>query len=305
MLNQFVDVLLSGWKAILMGGAVAIGLELLVPGERQSPLSYVRGLGVWTIYIAFGAAFFSLSQQLLPISSLKPLIHLDLTRTIESSNWAKVAFGYAFAPMLSYFIGDFFYYWLHRAQHAVPFLWRMHSVHHSIEELNGLNNWHHLSEAALRIFLVSLPMQLLVTVDAPQVVIVSTLLSWIGTVEHSNSRISFGALRYIFTEPRYHRIHHSLEERHWYRNFASAFTIWDILFRTAYFPSKNEYPATGLADRPESKTIAGFLRAHFPALEPAPRSNAHLEAHGGRDAEGDLDRLSRLKTESATGEASR
>ncbi|MGY3387802.1 sterol desaturase/sphingolipid hydroxylase (fatty acid hydroxylase superfamily) [Bradyrhizobium sp. USDA 3311] len=277
MLGQFVDVFISGWKAVLTGAAVALCLELLIPVERQSPLSYLRGLGNWMIYITFAAAFFAVSQQLLPISSLKPLIHLDLTHTIESSNWAKVAFGYAVAPVLSYFIGDFFYYWLHRAQHAVSFLWRMHAVHHSIEELNGLNNWHHLSEVVLRILLVSLPMQLLVTIDAPQVVIVSTLLSWVGSIEHSNSRLSFGALRYLLAEPRYHRIHHSREERHWHRNFASVFTIWDVLFRTAYFPAKDEYPATGLVDHREPKSIAGFLSAPGVAFDrPSNRSMAPL-----------------------------
>ena len=34
---------------------------------------------------------------------------------------------------------DFLRYWYHRALHEVPFLWRLHSVHHSVERLYWLN----------------------------------------------------------------------------------------------------------------------------------------------------------------------
>jgi len=33
-------------------------------------------------------------------------------------------------------LGDFYYYWMHRLFHRVPFLWKFHAVHHSIEELD-------------------------------------------------------------------------------------------------------------------------------------------------------------------------
>src|SRR6266550_4042913 len=33
---------------------------------------------------------------------------------------------------------DVVQYWAHRATHQVPFLWRFHKVHHSIEEMDWL-----------------------------------------------------------------------------------------------------------------------------------------------------------------------
>src|SRR6185437_5663220 len=36
------------------------------------------------------------------------------------------------------FVADLGFYAAHRAFHAVPFLWRFHAVHHSIEELDWL-----------------------------------------------------------------------------------------------------------------------------------------------------------------------
>ena len=44
--------------------------------------------------------------------------------------------GYAIATVGLAMVGNFFYYWMHRAQHAVPLLWRFHRVHHSIAELS-------------------------------------------------------------------------------------------------------------------------------------------------------------------------
>jgi sterol desaturase/sphingolipid hydroxylase (fatty acid hydroxylase superfamily) len=58
--------------------------------------------------------------------------------------------GFTVIPLLAAFVSDLFYYWFHRAQHALGLLWRFHAVHHSIEELNCFNEWHHVSEAATR-----------------------------------------------------------------------------------------------------------------------------------------------------------
>src|SRR5260370_318856 len=35
-------------------------------------------------------------------------------------------------------LADLGFYWTHRMFHAVPWLWRFHSIHHSIEELDWL-----------------------------------------------------------------------------------------------------------------------------------------------------------------------
>jgi sterol desaturase/sphingolipid hydroxylase (fatty acid hydroxylase superfamily) len=36
------------------------------------------------------------------------------------------------------FIGDLFQYWIHRAYHEIPFLWRIHAIHHSAERMDWL-----------------------------------------------------------------------------------------------------------------------------------------------------------------------
>ena len=34
-------------------------------------------------------------------------------------------------------VGDLWYYWWHRAQHELPFLWELHKLHHSEEHMNA------------------------------------------------------------------------------------------------------------------------------------------------------------------------
>ncbi|HTX48480.1 MAG TPA: sterol desaturase family protein, partial [Caulobacteraceae bacterium] len=67
------------------------------------------------------------------------------------------------APIVGAVIGDFFFYWGHRAEHA--FFWRFHRVHHSIGELNAVNSYHHASEELFRTVLMVLPNALLFSPD--------------------------------------------------------------------------------------------------------------------------------------------
>ncbi len=74
-------------------------------------------------------------------------------------------------------------------------LWRIHAVHNSIEELNSFNSYHHVSEYLMRIPLLALPINLLLFIDMPQIVAVSVLFGAVGSLSHSNSRVSYGPLR--------------------------------------------------------------------------------------------------------------
>jgi sterol desaturase/sphingolipid hydroxylase (fatty acid hydroxylase superfamily) len=96
--------------------------------------------------------------------------------------------------------------------------------------------------------IIAIPVSL-VTVDYGPTVPVIALLTWLQVVFlHSPTTISFGALRVILADNRFHRIHHSLERQHFDKNFSNIFSFWDRLFGTAYFPQKGEWPAVGLAE---------------------------------------------------------
>ena len=69
-----------------------------------------------------------------------------------------------------------------------------------------------------------------------------------GHFIHSNIKTNLGPLRYVIISPQAHRVHHSIEEKHYDKNFGVTFSIWDQLFNT-FYRKYDEYPeAQGVAD---------------------------------------------------------
>jgi sterol desaturase/sphingolipid hydroxylase (fatty acid hydroxylase superfamily) len=163
------------------------------------------------------------------------------------------------AVLASLLVYDLCYYWFHRAQHAVPWLWRFHSIHHSAEHLGAGSGYHHLAEAPLRATLVSFPLGLLVAGQGAGQAMTFVMVMH-GYYLHSSSRLNFGPLAWIISDNRTHRVHHSMDSRHFNKNFGASSLIWDKVFGTAYFPMADEWPAVGLEARREPKDVRDYLR---------------------------------------------
>jgi hypothetical protein len=61
----------------------------------------------------------------------------------------------------------------------------------------------------------------------------------------------------LLNNPQWHRTHHSAEPKH--SNFAPMFPFMDVLFATAYCPTKNEFPETGLIAGERPSALVGLL----------------------------------------------
>jgi sterol desaturase/sphingolipid hydroxylase (fatty acid hydroxylase superfamily) len=155
---------------------------------------------------------------------------------------------------------DFFYYWLHRAQHAIPWLWSIHRLHHTETHLNVTTTLRvHWLEEVCKLPAIALPMMVLF--DGPPAAVgifVGALRYWLYFI-HLNARVSFGPLSWVMTNPAVHRIHHSIEERDRDRNFAALFPIWDVLFRTWNPPRRGEWPRTGVEGVVESGVLNAMV----------------------------------------------
>jgi len=174
------------------------------------------------------------------------------------------AIGGVVAAWLMVQVGEFFYYWFHRAQHTSKFLWRFHAEHHSLEEMSALNSNHHITEELFRIPFITIPMSLLFNFEQGYVPwIWATLMSMQGLYEHSATKIHLSWFRYLVPDNRFHRIHHSKEKKHFNKNFGSGSAIWDIVFRTAHFPENGEWPDVGLSYMNEPQSVKEFLVRPF------------------------------------------
>jgi sterol desaturase/sphingolipid hydroxylase (fatty acid hydroxylase superfamily) len=153
-----------------------------------------------------------------------------------------------FVPL---FIHDFWFYWSHRIEHKVPFLWAFHKLHHS-DELMNTSTWarDHFLQDVWRSFFSVFTLGMIVDLDfaeAGQAALYSTIfLSALSLFYHSAIRVQLPWLDRILVTPQVHRIHHSIDPEHHNKNFADGLPIFDIVFGTYYQPKKEEFPATGL-----------------------------------------------------------
>ena len=243
--------------------------ELLLPHSRNSLRSYLRGAGFMAAAIAVNTVVIKALDGSLHGLDLPPLAVLDLRPLTESESlWRRLA-GWLAAALGIAMVGNFFYYWLHRAQHRFAWLWRFHAVHHSITEMSATASYHHVAEDLFQFVAVTLPMAVLLGVESgPVPWLVLVLAGTHGFYIHSSSRLGLGPLRWVLCDNRFHRIHHSRDPRHRDRNFGTSTPLWDVLFGTAWFPRRGEWPAVGLDEQPEPRSVAEFLLLPFRRTSP-------------------------------------
>ena len=145
----------------------------------------------------------------------------------------------ALPPWLGFILAlvllDLAIYLQHLLFHAVPFLWRLHRLHHAdidVDVTNGLR--FHTFEIVLS---MGIKFALIAALGAPAaaVLVFEVLLNGLAVFNHANvhiaERIDSG-LRWFIVTPDMHRIHHSWHAAEHNRNFGFNLTCWDRLFGT-------------------------------------------------------------------------
>lgn len=132
---------------------------------------------------------------------------------------------------------------VHRWMHLNPWLWRLHVLHHSLEQLDWAATFRsHWGEIVLHKLIIYLPLVVLGVDDRVifAVVIIGLLAQ---ELSHANLPWGFGPLRYVITSPRFHAWHHDVEMHgRGGQNFGVNLVLWDWLFGTAYWPKDRKAP---------------------------------------------------------------
>jgi len=214
--------------------------ERIWPGTN-SKRNYLPGAKFWLAYLVVAYGWSKIAILLTAKLGFVPVLNWKIQ---DDSGGAVHLLVVALGILIPMWTFDFFYYWFHRAQHRFDVLWRFHRVHHSIVDLNCLNSYHHVLEEMFRFPFIAVPLALLLKVDVPQLVLLSAFVTTWGLYIHSDTRINFGALGWVFGDNVNHRMHHSIA--HFNKNFAAFFPIWDRLFGTYQRPERNTFPPVGL-----------------------------------------------------------
>ena len=192
------------------------------------------------------ATRFGIDQLIFPVAGASGIMIVN----VMGGGWVHLrsdGWWFLFSVAAVILVTDFWGYIAHRALHKFPALWAMHSLHHSAETLSIITGVRHfwLEDA---IHTAVFPVLGIVFKIPPEVATTIAVLYLVpeGLV-HANIRLSLGRCALILNNPQYHRIHHSLESQHFNKNFARLLPLFDVIFGTAWWPGKDEFPKTGLA----------------------------------------------------------
>jgi sterol desaturase/sphingolipid hydroxylase (fatty acid hydroxylase superfamily) len=238
-------------------------IERLFPpaGPRKSLSQWFLHLHIHVFYIFMAGIAAALNAVALSALARHFGFHLGLINMRFASGKGLLVL--AAAVWVSMVVGDFFFYWFHRALHKSKILWQHHKLHHIDEQLEAITlnrqNWIEVFIAALLIFA---PVALLFKLDKPDPtqlgLLAGTFATVLGTflgIGHMNVRFQVGKASLLYCSPQVHRIHHSRLPQHQDRNFAFALPLWDVLFGTYYAPQRDEFPPTGVDGEKEIKSF--------------------------------------------------
>jgi sterol desaturase/sphingolipid hydroxylase (fatty acid hydroxylase superfamily) len=246
--------------ALSLAQTIAAQIALLAFGfviERLRP-ARSQGISCIGLNVAYAAAVRVIYSVLYPLS-------VGLTTLMVNALGGGLielpASGVGLAVAIPCFVlmMDAGEYVFHRAQHRIPFLWSMHSLHHSDPALNVSTAPRHFwGEMLLKAVTVYALMGLLFKANAV-VVGAYTIFGLYNYVLHMNVPIGFGRWQPLLNSPQFHRLHHSALPEHHNCNFNQFFPIFDVLCGTYRQPRHDEYPPTGLLNGDIPRTLHNML----------------------------------------------
>ncbi|MBZ9767125.1 sterol desaturase family protein [Mesorhizobium sp. CA6] len=206
------------------------------------------------------------------------LATITLGRLVPSSTSAAISSQPIWLQVLEItLIADIAFYFAHRVFHAVPFLWRFHAVHHSIEELDWLAGHRiHPVDQVLTKSASFVPVFLLGFTEE-SIALFAFIFHAHALLLHANVRLNIGPLKWLIASPQFHHWHHANERAAYDKNFASQLSFIDVLFGTMHLPGK-AVPARYGVDDPIPPTYVEQLA--YPLM---PRGKTN-EAPAPRDA---------------------
>ncbi|MCW8876579.1 MAG: sterol desaturase family protein [Kangiellaceae bacterium] len=267
---------LGGYRKLGLAGITLTSISFAL-GGYEIPVGKVEAqslsLGIdWLILAFLGSAFVFMSlEKLLPKYKDQVILrkewgldlfyfcfnHLAISAILLYANYHVTHFEWAVSEPFQEFVrsipiwlqvaiiivcADFVLYWEHRVFHEVKSLWPVHAVHHSVETMDWLaGSRGHFVQIFSERAMVMIPLYLL-GADKTALDIYVAFAALQAVLIHSNTRMKFGFLKYIFVTPQFHHWHHSSEKPAIDTNYSAHLVLFDWLFGTYHMPEKH-WPA--------------------------------------------------------------
>ncbi|MEO1055509.1 MAG: sterol desaturase family protein [Actinomycetota bacterium] len=140
---------------------------------------------------------------------------------------------------------DVNYYWMHRAEHRVAWLWALiHSVHHSSPVFNQTTAYRISFTDAIFTNAFFVPLAI-IGFDPLLILAVGAFnLAYQGWIHTEVIGKLPRPIEYVFNTASHHRVHHGSDAKYLDTNYAGMFIIFDRIFGT--FQVEEETPVYGL-----------------------------------------------------------
>ncbi|TPL49684.1 sterol desaturase family protein [Mesorhizobium sp. B2-4-6] len=224
---------LIDFKAVLVIALIFIPLEQLLPLHAEQSATRRHWLND-VVYLLFNGIVIKLGM-LLVVGAAMLVVQRFVPEALAAAVQSQPLWLQTIEALL---IADIGFYLAHRAFHAVPFLWRFHAIHHSIEEMDWLAAHRvHPVDQILTKSASFLPLFAL-GFSGEAVLIYVLIYHWQSVFIHSNTRIKFGPLKWLIASPQFHHWHHANERQAYDSNFAGQLPFLDLIGGTLFMPQR-------------------------------------------------------------------
>lgn len=259
---------------VMLTGALFIPVERIFPHKPEQPIFRTEWREDLFYYFVS-----SLMVQVLTYLAFMPAKSIVAVAPLSGVRAWVGALPFAVQFIAIMFLTDLVQYWVHRAFHRVPLLWRFHAVHHSARSMDWMAGarMHFLEILALRGTTV-IPMFVLGFSNTAMNSYIFTVYLY-STFVHANLRWRFSWIEKLLVTPRFHHWHHGIEREAIDVNFAIHFPLLDRLFGTHHLPKEHWPSGYGVGGHPVPPGYLAQLKYPFQRERSQPSDEGKSEGH--------------------------
>lgn len=156
-------------------------------------------------------------------------------QTLEIGLFNQIQLPLVVEFILAILVLDFAIWLQHLLTHKVPFLWRLHRVHHADRDMDVTTAIRFHPVEILLSMLLKIGLVYILGPSAIAVIVFEIMLNGLAMFNHANINVPHRIdqiLRKIIVTPDMHRVHHSVERTEHDSNYGFALSIWDQIFGT-------------------------------------------------------------------------
>ena len=249
------------YYCVFLAYAFCFLLEVVLPKQKKHGLLSRKGFWLDTFYVFFNDVVIYIIglYGICAVSEFVFLKILNLFNLHSLTIYDIKKWNPFLQVFIMFIIQDFCEFWAHYLLHRSDFLWSFHKIHHAQETLGAGSTRHfHFFEMFVFKPILYLPFAVIGYSAMDYFLFQITVQNFWGFFTHSNIKVKWGFLNYIFNTPQTHSWHHAVNiPRRYGVNYASILNIWDLIFGFYYLP-KDVEPKIGVTD--QKKMPATFIK---------------------------------------------